>query len=1071
MPKLCHLYLDYFRSKKMSIPVISFLLLLSASMLSAADLKIHFPFDEGAGDVTKDASGTIEGKITGAVWVDGKSGKALQFDGKEKSADTIANVKVDIKGDDNFLHALGGGAFSISVWLKPDSSKDYRKCNEILNTGSDQGPGWRVFYSWRMLYFLSGSGAPPDGKSWSVHNNPAIDKVNNDEWNHVAVTRNAAGIVSVYINGKKAGESPNAVDVVKNSKGHTLTIGAYAAGAAYGFKGVIDEVKIYAGELTQEEIYKEASSFASKSAIKLDGNLDEEIWKKATVFDQFALNGSTAGGAKPKAQTKSLIAYDNEFIYAAFICDEPETASLKKDININNLKVYSDDCVELMIDSDNNRGDFYHILINPLGNYGVLFHTQSGMVSSPVPVFRCQAGVKIEKDKWIVELAIPYSSITLDKLKNTIAVNMARTRRVNLEKPEESSICERGAFNQPSLFKQFNLAGAELSPYAIEVKYPSTGDIGFRGKAIQAVIKTSVKNPTAKSRNLSVSVGEEKAGNIATFNLVIAPNEEKEIAANLPIEKSGVFNVTYNIKEGGVLIYDSTYPVKIADISPLSIEITKPYYRNTFYSTQKADAIAGTSTLRLNPKDFTGSIAEFAVNDKDGKIIASSRCPVTAAVQNFSVPLPANMTPGEYTLKTKIMKDGRQLAEQKTAIFNVPQAKGSEVRLVRTEDDVILSLNGKPMFPIWWWGGSDYSEIAQTGGDGVVIQVVSPQQIAELDKLQTQKMYGIVQFYDGTRMKKFFDGQSSLSKEAREHFIAMVKLVKDHPALLCYYLSDEPEVRATDARILEDVYNLIRENDPHHPVLICNDTVEGLYTYKDAHEMFMPDPYLCPMTDGSMTRPMTYISTFADNAAKAGGGKKFIGNTPQVFDYADYKALNNRAPTFMEERCSMYLAIIHGTRGFSLYKYGNSKWTAGINPATKGSVNYPDLRVGMTPLIKEIKSLAEPLLNGKTIPVKASDPNIHLLLKKNGDAYYLFACNVTDKKVSAKMDLPSEITGLSVISEGRNIKTADGKITDEFKPYDVHLYTTRKDFDSGVTIDKIKADILKEGGVFEFKYK
>jgi hypothetical protein len=208
-----------------------------------------------------------------------------------------------------------------------------------------------------------------------------------------------------------------------------------------------------------------------------------------------------------------------------------------------------------------------------------------------------------------------------------------------------------------------------------------------------------------------------------------------------------------------------------------------------------------------------------------------------------------------------------------------------------------------------------------------------------------------------------------------------------------------------------------------------------------------------------------------DNAAKAGEGKKFVGNTPQVFDYADFKALNNRAPTFMEERCAMYLAIIHGARGLSLYKYGDSKWVAGKNPATKGAVNYPDLRIGTPALIQEIKSLSEPLLNGKTLPVKSSDQNIHMLLKKSGTSYYLFACNVTDKKVSATIDVPPDMTALSVISEDRKIKPAGGKFMDEFKPYEVHLYTTNPDFTSGIMMDKIKADILKEGGLFEFKYK
>ncbi|MCC7299619.1 MAG: hypothetical protein IT583_00885 [Verrucomicrobia bacterium] len=1043
------------------------LALFAATMLSAAELKFYAPFDEGEGSVTQDKAGQLEGKVAGAVWVDGKAGKALQFDGKDKADGvTAANVVFGIKGADNFLHNFGGGAFSVTAWIKPDSTKPYTKGNEILNTGSDKGPGWRFYYFWRSLYFRSGDGTA----FWEAVSNPANDKINNDEWNHVAVTRNAAGIETLYINGKKAAETSALENITKGAAGR-LTIGAYGGGAAYGFKGIIDEVKIYSGELTAEEIYKETSSASSirKSAITLDGRLDEEIWGKATVFDSFVVNGSV-GGAPSKVRTKGMIAYDNEFIYAAFVCDEPDMASLKKNASENGMAVYRDDCVELMLDSDNNRGDYYHILCNPLGSYGVTFQTQAGMVGSVVPVFRCLTGAEIGKDKWTVEMAIPFSSITLDQVKNTVAVNMTRTRRTNLTKVEESSICKDGAFHKPVLFSQMELTGADLSPYALEVKYPSVGDVGFKGKAIQAVVKTSVKNPTAKSRKLSIMVAEDKAGSIASFELTMAPNEEKEISANLPIEKSGVFNVTYNIKEGGKLVFDSTYSVKIEDVSPLSVEITKPFFRNTIFATQKADEIAGTTTLRLSPAEFAGSTAEVSFNDKDGKSTASAKSPLTSAVQKFSIPLPANLPAGTYTLVAKVVKDGKSLAEQKTPILIATPAKGSEVRLAQISDDVVMVIGGKPTFPIWWWGGSSYDEMAKTGGDGVIIQVTSSAGVAELDKLQQAKQYGIVSFSTSSNAKKLFQDQSTLSKESKEYLVAMVNLVKDHPALLCYYLNDEPEVRAIDTRLLEEACKLIREIDPNHPVAICNDTVEGIHNYKNAQEVFIPDPYVCPRTDGTLTKPLTYIATFMDNAMRAGEGKKLVGNTPQIFNYGDFTQLNGRAPTFVENRCAMYLAIIHGARAFSLFKYGDSSWAQGDAVAKRGGVYYPDLRVGMPPLIKEIKALAEPLLTGKTLPAKASDANIHLLLKKLGNDYTLFACNVTDKPVSAVIDVLPEMTELSVVSEGRKIKAAGGKLTDEFKPYDTHIYTTGSAV-SGTTIEQIKADILKAGGVFEFSYK
>ncbi|MCC7299618.1 MAG: LamG domain-containing protein [Verrucomicrobia bacterium] len=230
------------------------LALFSAGLLSAAELKFYAPFDEGEGSVTQDKAGQIEGKISRAVWVDGKVGKALKFDGKDKAEGSIANVVFGISGSDNFLHTFGGGAFSITAWIKPGSTKDYQLGSEILNTGGDRGPGWRMYYNWKMIYFRSGDGTA----YWDLTSNANNNKVRNDEWNHIAVVRNAAGIETLYLNGVQAAQSPAAMQVTKSPSGR-LTIGAYGGGAAYGFMGIIDEVKIYSGELTAEEISKEAT--------------------------------------------------------------------------------------------------------------------------------------------------------------------------------------------------------------------------------------------------------------------------------------------------------------------------------------------------------------------------------------------------------------------------------------------------------------------------------------------------------------------------------------------------------------------------------------------------------------------------------------------------------------------------------------------------------------------------------------------------------------------------------------------------------------------------------------------
>ena len=53
-------------------------------------LLLYLALDEGQGNVIKDQSSNgFEGKVVDAKWVDGKFGKALQFDGQDDYAEVM----------------------------------------------------------------------------------------------------------------------------------------------------------------------------------------------------------------------------------------------------------------------------------------------------------------------------------------------------------------------------------------------------------------------------------------------------------------------------------------------------------------------------------------------------------------------------------------------------------------------------------------------------------------------------------------------------------------------------------------------------------------------------------------------------------------------------------------------------------------------------------------------------------------------------------------------------------------------------------------------------------------------
>lgn len=1004
----------------------------------------------------KDVIGNRIGEIKGGKFVEGKIGKGIYFDGKERETECIFFKDL---AKDRFFQDFEGNSFTISVWIKPDSTKEYNKQQEILNTGGDIGPGWRLTFTWRMIQFRTGTGKKDDqgkGEYWEVKTNPSIDKIILDDWNHIVVVRNEDGILSLYLNGKKVAESDKKFEIIPSNYG--LTIGAYRNGYAYGFKGIIDEVKIYKGALTPEEILKEYKGEIEKK-IKLDGKLEEDIWKKSISFENFFLINSEKLST---VQTKVFFNYDDSNLYFAFICQEPVINKLKNEVKENSLKVYRDDSVEIMLDADNNKYDYYHFLFNPSGYYGVEFRTQNGFVGSEIKDFKLYTGSSIEKDRWTLEIIIPYSSLTQERIKENFSLNFARNRRVYLPSVQESSIAEKGQYHNPYAFIPLKLENIDLTLYAIEFKDLRITEIEKKDKQYKVKLKSKIKNLSNKERQFEIELYEGKLGILGKTSLQIFPEKEREVILDIEVPELNDYKLEVEIKDKGKIVYSNVFPIKITYV-PLSLELLKPFYRNSIFPSQKLNEIVVSAKTELKEEEVKETNIEILLIDSENNLIIEKK-EVAKKEIIFNLKIP-KLKDGEYKIIGKLKKDGNTIYETSIPLYKLPPTKGNEVYI---DENLNLVVNGKPIMPIIWWGGSPPEEIAKTNCDGIICGT------NELDKLKELGLYGEVMLLWGAEQKKYWEGKETLSEEAIKIITEKVNAIKEHPALLFYYLTDEPEVRNISPNVLKESYELIKKLDPYHPVQITNDTVKGIETYIECADLFFPDPYVCPRIDGSLTRPMTYIIPFMEEIKKAGKNKKFIGITPQVFDYGKvfaskppYSTRNNRAPTFIEERCMNYLAIVYGAKGFNYYVYGKREenhW---------GAVNIPDLRIGMPYLIKEKKALSEVILLGKEIKekVKIEDKRIHYSVKELRGKIFIIAVNVEPIEVKVEIKVPENIRRLKVISEKRLIDVKGGIFVDKFNPYEVHIYTDDLKFHDVIDLKKIEEEIKKEGGWFTYPYK
>ena len=178
-------------------------------------------------------------------------------------------------------------------------------------------------------------------------------------------------------------------------------------------------------KLNLQEIYQ-LSIGPTAERIKIDGSLDEEVWKTSAVATDFWVSFPMDGiRASPELKTLVRLTYDDEFIYVAAECIGPGPyiiQSLKRD----NPLFWRGDAFGLVFDPVNERSNGFVFAVNPEAVQSESLITgqtgrrgNSGSVSGINGAWdnKWYSEVQILEDRWTVEIAIPFKSLRFgDKL-------------------------------------------------------------------------------------------------------------------------------------------------------------------------------------------------------------------------------------------------------------------------------------------------------------------------------------------------------------------------------------------------------------------------------------------------------------------------------------------------------------------------------------------------------------------------------------------------------------------------------------------------------------------------------
>lgn len=189
---------------------------------------------------------------------------------------------------------------------------------------------------------------------------------------------------------------------------------------------------------------------------KADGNLIAVDWNKGTILGPWYERGSNVKAAR---KMEGVVVHDGKYLYLK-LTDWCNTKDL-----VSSSMVFPADDWEIFI-AKQRAMPYRHIAFNPEGLIVVLSNGEINFRRNlPVKEHHIKVISKVEKDKWISKIAIPFSDISLDGLKKgeKIYINIIRVSSRKIAKTGKLGIDTLVPFT--TVHELERLAGFELENF------------------------------------------------------------------------------------------------------------------------------------------------------------------------------------------------------------------------------------------------------------------------------------------------------------------------------------------------------------------------------------------------------------------------------------------------------------------------------------------------------------------------------------------------------------------------------------------------------------------------------
>lgn len=382
--------------------------------------------------------------------------------------------------------------------------------------------------------------------------------------------------------------------------------------------------------------------------------------------------------------------------------------------------------------------------------------------------------------------------------------------------------------------------------------------------------------------------------------------------------------------------------------------------------------------------------------------------------------------------------------------FKNETVKQDRVKITKNNN---LYVDGKPFFPVGLWkipGQKEQylSELRKNGFNVLMTVYENNFDIALLNMAQKYDFKVIIDVHGIWYRLKYMSHDFPLWFEKEKTKIKKeIEKYKKHPALLGYFIIDEPVWTKVPLEPLLAVYNFFKENDPFHPVFLNHaprNTIEELAEYNNACDITGVDIYPVPSEIGHsdlMDKTISCVGKYVDKMQASVNNQKPVWMTLQGFSWKHYFDFedNGDYPTWEQMRFMSYDSIVHGAKG--LLFWGTQY------------IKNPDFWQILFGIASELNKISD-ILSGETISqpsLKVNNDGIVFIEKRYDGKHYIIAVNEKNISLNAEFNTILHDKQLNVLFENRSIFLENGSFVDRFLPYDVHIYTNEKNLSTSLS--------------------